>query len=645
MLGKGGLPGRYDVESASEEERSISGSDAGVGEPPADGYAEHASSVTMMACFNHKGGVAKTSTAFEIGWSLAAKGLRVLMVDADPQCSLTQLALQRRLDMAGQRWDSFLATRPQPHKLGDALHHFEDGLVVPDTVLLAKFEAAVLDDGDPAVAAAAAAAAEPVRDRCGELRLLMGDENLVSFEELLGQASSQMHQRVRSARELPGSVYHLTLMTAHHHQSDVVIFDMSPSLGRFNCTVLACCNFFLVPCLADYFSFRAVQMLESKLYKQHEDDDGDAAEDGEGRGEWSGIIRDAEVLRSLQRTSCREVGRPAPPAVRYMMPLPRPVFLGTVITRFNQRGGAAPAALQAYISDVKRAARALYETLRAAPPEMALVPPADAFTPLGMSLDNLVLMQMPDFTSLVAYAQFLGVPAPFLDLDQVKRLGSWSKRAARFYNWRQEDRWFKPQSGFEQRIESYRLETLRAVDRVLTLMTASFEHDDARTLLRNRLTAAVAADPVAADEMPGVAEGDFRVNPFQVFLDDDQSEERAWKEAGAGTFAGAVAVGYLSPADDPANPDVVVAAAAAGEARPEVDDGEDEPEEDDNLDDDPDDESRDGDREPGGAGGGASSSATADDTGADAPRGSRGRGRAVSRSAGVKRSRVSGSRT
>jgi len=46
-----------------------------------------------IALFNHKGGVSKTTTAFNLGWALAANGRRVVLVDADPQCNLTGLIL------------------------------------------------------------------------------------------------------------------------------------------------------------------------------------------------------------------------------------------------------------------------------------------------------------------------------------------------------------------------------------------------------------------------------------------------------------------------------------------------------------------------------------------------------------------------
>ena len=46
-----------------------------------------------IAFFNNKGGVSKTTTCFNLGWMLANRGNRVVMVDADPQCNLTGMVL------------------------------------------------------------------------------------------------------------------------------------------------------------------------------------------------------------------------------------------------------------------------------------------------------------------------------------------------------------------------------------------------------------------------------------------------------------------------------------------------------------------------------------------------------------------------
>lgn len=47
----------------------------------------------IISLFNNKGGVSKTITTFHLGWKLAEKGYKTLIVDTDPQCNLTGLCL------------------------------------------------------------------------------------------------------------------------------------------------------------------------------------------------------------------------------------------------------------------------------------------------------------------------------------------------------------------------------------------------------------------------------------------------------------------------------------------------------------------------------------------------------------------------
>src|SRR3989339_810929 len=63
-----------------------------------------------IALFNHKGGVSKTTTTFNLSWMLAEKGFRVVMVDTDPQCNLTGLVMDysQSIDL-----DNFYTTFPQ----------------------------------------------------------------------------------------------------------------------------------------------------------------------------------------------------------------------------------------------------------------------------------------------------------------------------------------------------------------------------------------------------------------------------------------------------------------------------------------------------------------------------------------------------
>ena len=47
----------------------------------------------IISLFNHKGGVSKTTTTFNLGWMFAEQEHKTLIVDADPQCNLTALVL------------------------------------------------------------------------------------------------------------------------------------------------------------------------------------------------------------------------------------------------------------------------------------------------------------------------------------------------------------------------------------------------------------------------------------------------------------------------------------------------------------------------------------------------------------------------
>ena len=48
---------------------------------------------TKIALFNIKGGVSKRTTTFNLGWMLAEREHRVVVVDAAPRCNLAGMVL------------------------------------------------------------------------------------------------------------------------------------------------------------------------------------------------------------------------------------------------------------------------------------------------------------------------------------------------------------------------------------------------------------------------------------------------------------------------------------------------------------------------------------------------------------------------
>jgi len=47
----------------------------------------------IIALFNNKGGVSKTTTTYNLGWMLSLMGKKILIVDSDPQCNLTGICI------------------------------------------------------------------------------------------------------------------------------------------------------------------------------------------------------------------------------------------------------------------------------------------------------------------------------------------------------------------------------------------------------------------------------------------------------------------------------------------------------------------------------------------------------------------------
>ncbi len=172
---------------------------------------------TTIAIVNQKGGTGKTTTCENLGVGLAAEGKKVLLVDADPQGSLT-------ISMGWQQPDELPATlstlmakamNDQCIPPGEGvLHHAEGVDLIPANIELAGLEVALV--------------------------------NTMSREKMLKQV----------------------LDSAKQHY-DYILLDCTPSLGMLTINALAAADTALIPVQAQYLSAKGLEQLLQTINKVH----------------------------------------------------------------------------------------------------------------------------------------------------------------------------------------------------------------------------------------------------------------------------------------------------------------------------------------------------------------------------------------
>lgn len=242
--------------------------------------------MTQLICmFNHKGGVSKTTTSYNLGWMLAEKGKRVILVDSDSQCNLTNIAIGE------DEFEQFYVDYPE-RNLKNALSPAFDA----KPVMLEAVECVQVRNNQ-------------------NLFLLPGSFELSEYEVSLG-VSFTLSETMATLKNLPGSFAFLIAKTAEKYGADYVIVDMNPSLSAINRGLLSSCDYFVVPTAPDNFSTMAIKSLSKILPKWEK---------------WA--VRARKVFANAS----------------YPLPESTPKFLGTVIQRFNIRRGKPTQASQEVI--------------------------------------------------------------------------------------------------------------------------------------------------------------------------------------------------------------------------------------------------------------------------------------------------------
>lgn len=243
----------------------------------------------IIALFNHKGGVSKTTTAFNLGWAMAERGKKVLIVDGDPQCNLTGTVLG--FDGVSD-FSAFYKKYPEAN-ISSCL---EPIFKATGTALK---PAMVTKTSNP------------------NLFLLVGNIDLAENETQISVALSTS-AAIPALQNIPGSIGALLRMTAETYKLDAVIVDMSPSVGALNQCFLMGSDFFIVPTSPDYYCNQAVSSLSRVIPRWH------------------------SAVQHFRNT-----------ALLYPFPEKPPRFCGIISQRYRPRSGSPAQSFQQWIDIIK----------------------------------------------------------------------------------------------------------------------------------------------------------------------------------------------------------------------------------------------------------------------------------------------------
>lgn len=190
-------------------------------------------STPVIAFFNNKGGVGKTSLVYHLAWMLAELDVRTLAADLDPQGNLSAAFLE------DDRLEELWPENKQSRTIYGAVRPLKRG---------------VGDVSEPGL--------ELIND---ELALIPGDMALSEFEDDLSQVWPKCLDTDERAFRVVSAFWRVLQKGARLHHADVVLIDLGPNLGAINRAALISSDFVVIPLGPDLFSLQGLRNLGPSL--------------------------------------------------------------------------------------------------------------------------------------------------------------------------------------------------------------------------------------------------------------------------------------------------------------------------------------------------------------------------------------------
>ncbi|CAM9980092.1 unnamed protein product [Ectocarpus sp. 6 AP-2014] len=347
-------------------------------------------SFKTMAIWNRKGGVAKTTITHSLGFALALKGKRVLLVDADPQCDLSYLLLKEwvkkkqtseETEAGEENYDLFfnhqVPGRPNmKNNIKDALRP----VLEP-----AGSDSPMVQWGPADVTKI------PLPKGCqGGLFLLPGHEGLVDYEQKVTVAYGT---NLLVEAIAPGAWNKLMALTARSCGADIVLVDCNPHRGKLNMHIILTSDYLFLPCTPDTYCHNAIKALPF-------------------------IMADWVTTRFNARNTASHAGL----ARDVQIPAGNPRILGISVNRYTHINGKPAKNFSYWMTRIENQLREISQDMHKIPGLAGM-----AGTPGQPDTWPSILARVPEFNQFSALSHFYGLPVIALGANL---MGVWNEEHA-----------------------------------------------------------------------------------------------------------------------------------------------------------------------------------------------------------------------
>ena len=190
----------------------------------------------IIAFFNNKGGVGKTTLVYHLAWMMSELRKTVVVVDLDPQANLSSMFLS----------NATLANRIEDKK-------------------------SIMQALQPIISGTGDVQMPYIESMDQYLHLIIGDLSLATYEDSLSESWSQTLTGSEKHFRNMSSFYRIIKMAADEKEADYVFVDIGPNLGAINRAALISADTLIIPVAADLFSIQGMTNLGNSLKKWRKD--------------------------------------------------------------------------------------------------------------------------------------------------------------------------------------------------------------------------------------------------------------------------------------------------------------------------------------------------------------------------------------